>query len=236
MDGRLERLLAGAAELERRDTEVAGSSARLAELASRVGALRERAVAVSAALGAIPGELAANEESRATATATEHDAALDLAVAEERVALLERSRRRRDDDLDQARRELGRARDDLADARARSRRLAERRERLLDQEGVLRAEADGLTVDAGTLAVALTETPRLPALGGPDADSGLAGIEVWGGRVRGALLVARNGLDTERERLVAEANTLVASVLGEQGGASSVTLVRRRLEQELGPR
>jgi hypothetical protein len=41
-------------------------------------------------------------------------------------------------------------------------------------------------------------------------------------------------LETERERVVVEANVLGASVLGEQLGASSVALVRRRLESAAG--
>lgn len=233
MDTRLEGLLAHAAELERRDEEVAGAISRLADLAARVGALRRRATAVAAALEAIPGELAANDEARTAATGAEHVAALELRAAEERVASLERARRRHVDELDQARRELARARDDLVDARGRAQRVAGRRDELVDEERALRAEVDDLTVEARELADDLAATPRLPVLGG--AAAGLAGIETWGGHVRGALLVARGGLDTERERLVAEANTLGASVLGEPVGASSVALVRRRLEEALRP-
>jgi hypothetical protein len=58
----------------------------------------------------------------------------------------------------------------------------------------------------------------------------LAELEDWGGQVRSALFVARGTLEAERERVVVEANVLGASVLGEQLGASSVALVRRRIE------
>lgn len=233
MDARLEGLLAHAAHLERRDEELADATDRIVELAGRVGRLRERATLVATALAAMPDERAVNDEARAAARVAEDAAADELTLAEERVTSLERSRRRRDD-LDQARRELTRARDDLADARARSRRVADRRAELLDEDRALRAEADSLAVQAAALAADLAATPRLPVLGNAAADAGLVGIETWGGRARGALLVARGGLDTERERLVTEANTLGAAVLAEPLGASSVALVRRRLEQALG--
>lgn len=232
MDARLEGLLAHAAQLERRDEEIAQATARVAALAARVVRLRERAAAVGAALAAIPGELAANDAAREAARVAEDVAADELALAEARVASLERSRRRRDD-LDQAHRELSRARESLADAHARSRRAMGRRAEILDDERALRAEAEGLAVEAEAVAADLAETPRLPALGRADAGAGLAGIEAWCGQVRGALLVARGALDTERERLVTEANTLGATTLDEPLAVSSVALVRQRLERAL---
>ena len=59
-------------------------------------------------------------------------------------------------------------------------------------------------------------------------------LEEWGARVRSALFVARGTLETERERVVTEANALGTAVLGESLGASSVAVVRRRLEERLG--
>ena len=59
-------------------------------------------------------------------------------------------------------------------------------------------------------------------------------VEEWGARVRSALFVARGTLETERERIVAEANALGTAVLGESLGRSSVAVVRRRLEESLG--
>jgi hypothetical protein len=45
------------------------------------------------------------------------------------------------------------------------------------------------------------------------------------------VLVARGTLEAQRELIVVEANALAAGALGEPLGASSVALVRRRLEQ-----
>jgi hypothetical protein len=47
------------------------------------------------------------------------------------------------------------------------------------------------------------------------------------------VLVARGGLETERERIVREANELASSVLGEPLYTASVAVVRRRLEEQL---
>jgi hypothetical protein len=47
------------------------------------------------------------------------------------------------------------------------------------------------------------------------------------------LFVVRGTLETERERVVVEANALGSAVLGEALGASSVATVRRRVEQAL---
>ena len=59
----------------------------------------------------------------------------------------------------------------------------------------------------------------------------LADVEEWGARVRAGLFVAQGTLETERERIVAEANALGTAVLGEDLGGSSVALVRRRVER-----
>ncbi|MBA3788673.1 MAG: hypothetical protein H0X21_08270, partial [Actinobacteria bacterium] len=55
----------------------------------------------------------------------------------------------------------------------------------------------------------------------------------WVSRAHAAVFVARSGLETERERVVREANELAASVLGEPFSATSVDVVRKRLEQRL---
>ena len=61
-------------------------------------------------------------------------------------------------------------------------------------------------------------------------------LEEWGARAHAALFVVVGGLEGERERIVLEANALAAAALGEQTGAASVALVRRRLEQSLAGR
>ena len=57
-----------------------------------------------------------------------------------------------------------------------------------------------------------------------EGDSVASGTDVF-------VLVARGTLEAERERIVVEANALAAGALGESLGGSSVTVVRRRLEE-----
>jgi hypothetical protein len=45
------------------------------------------------------------------------------------------------------------------------------------------------------------------------------------------LLVVRSGLETERERLIRQANEIAASVLGDPAHATAVSRVRAELER-----
>ena len=98
----------------------------------------------------------------------------------------------------------------------------------------LRAEADGLAVEARTVAGEVAGLPRLSESGRTAPGASLEEIEEWGARAHSAIFVVRGGLESERERIVHEASALAASALGEQVAGASVALVRRRLEQELG--
>ena len=95
-------------------------------------------------------------------------------------------------------------------------RIAARREELVDSERVLRAEADGLAVAARDIAAEIRETPRVSESGRELPGTDLPELVEWGARVHAALFVVRGGLENERERIVVEANTLGAAVLGEQ--------------------
>jgi chromosome segregation ATPase len=226
--------LAHAAELERRDTEIASELDVLRGLEERVAAIRERVGVVGEALDRVPlereslGRLRDEAEEAVTAAHAEAERA---AV---RVASLESGRRKRDDELDRARKEAATARDTLADALATRTRIDERGAALAEEERVLHAEAAELTEAAECVAEDVRGVGRVTESAGRAPGATLAELEEWGSRVRSALFVARGTLETERERIVVEANVLGASILGEQLGTSSVALVRRRLESAAG--
>ena len=88
-----------------------------------------------------------------------------------------------------------------------------------------------LEIETQALSLRLAEVPRVSRAGLEPAGPGLDGIDEWASRVAAALLVVRSGLDTERDRLIREANELAASVLGDQNVGTSVALVRARLER-----
>jgi chromosome segregation ATPase len=226
--------LAHAAELERRDTEIANELDVVRGLEERVGAIRERVGVVREALERVPLERESLDRLRDEAEEAVTAARAEAERMAARVASLESGRRKRDDELDRARKEAATARDTLADALATRTRIDERGS-ALDEEGrVLRAEAGELTKAAERVAEDVRGVGRVTESAGRAPGTSLAELDEWGSRVRSALFVARGTLETERERVVVEANVLGASVLGEQLGTSSVALVRRRLESAAG--
>lgn len=232
-DDRVSSLLAHAVELERRDLALADQLTEVSEVAEDVGMLRARAAEIDTTLGALPGDRAAAASAAADADTACSAALTALEAAEARLAALESGRRSRQDDVDQARRELTRAQEEAHDAAARAERTAARERELADLEQALRAEAEGLVVDARLLAARIQAIERVADVGTGDPGSSLAAIEEWGAQARAALFVTRSALVSERERVVIEANTLGSAVLGEPLGASSATLVRQRIERAL---
>jgi chromosome segregation ATPase len=226
--------LAHAAELERRDTEIATELDAVRSLEERVGAIRERVGVVREALERVPLEQESLGRLRDEADAAVAAARAEAERTAARVASLESGRRKRDDELDRARKEAATARDALADALATRTRIDERGSALAEEERVLRAEAGELAEAAVRVAEDVRDVGRVTESAGRAPGTSHAALEEWGSRVRSALFVARGILETERERVVVEANVLGASVLGEQLGASSVALVRRRLESAAG--
>ncbi len=227
-------LLADAVELERRDEAVAGEIDTIRSLADRVGAVRARAQAVRAALDQLPLERDELGQRLKEAHAECGRSREELARAEARVAALESSRRRREDELDRARKELATALDAQRDAEARIARLGERTRELDVEQRALEGERDRLVGAAADAAADLRANGRITDAAGREPGTTLEELEDWGGQARSALFVARGTLETERERIVVEANALGSAVLGEPLGASSVALVRRRLEERLG--
>jgi hypothetical protein len=194
----------------------------------------ERAQQLELFLEGLPEERAALDREEAGLREREIHARQELAEAEREVAGLEQKRRGSDERRAHAERELARAQEGVADVRAALARLHSRRRRVGDDEHGALAEADGLAVEAGAIAAAARALPRISASGSTEPGHGLRDLADWAERVHAALLVVRSGLDTERERIVREANELGTAVLGEGLGGSSVALVRRRVEEALG--
>jgi chromosome segregation ATPase len=226
-------LLALAAELERRDDAVARELDTARLLAERAGAVRARAADVREALQRVPGRLDELSRRRHEAQREEADALAQLELAESRLAGLEAARRQRADEIDRARSEVSTAEDSLADARAHVERLRALESELDAEAESLAAEGEALARAAAEVATDIRAFERVTEAARREPGATLAELEDWGGQVRSALFVARGTLETERERIVVEANALGSSVLGETLGASSVGVVRRRIEERL---
>jgi chromosome segregation ATPase len=226
--------LAHAAELERRDAVVGGELETIFDLAQRAGTIRGRANEIGEALSRIPGSLAEIDVRRREIDADAERARSELAAAEARVAELETARRLKADQLDRARSESSTAQEQLADAEAQLERLAATERELREQQESLRNEADALPRAAAVVAAEIRSLARVTEAAGAEPGATLGDVEEWGARVRSALFVTRGTLETERERIVVEANALGTAVLGENLGGSSVAVIRRRLEERLG--
>ncbi len=223
-------LLAHVGVLEERDLDTGARLADVRALVERVGDARARARETRDALAGIPPERIRLIEVEALAHAELVHARREEDQAQQRVGSLEGARRMRQDDLDQARRELARARDEVHDASARIERVTARATTLEEHERRVSAEADALVAEVAVLVDRLRVAPRVSIIGVETAPPGFAGIDEWSARARAALFVARGALETDRDRIVGEANALVEGVLGASPGVTSVALVRRRIE------
>jgi chromosome segregation ATPase len=233
-DDRANDHLALARELEHRDLDVATRLQTLGVVLERVDDVRARAAYVRTRLDAMPGEIEHAERDERDARAREADARAGLEEAERRYRDVSGSRRAGEDAKVQAERALRRATVAAGDAATSAARARERLENLVRDEAAVQAEGEGLVVEAQDAADAVAAVPRLSDSGRSAPGESLEKIEEWGARAHAALFVVRGSLESERERLVVEANGLAAAALGDHGGGSSVALVRRRLEETLG--
>jgi chromosome segregation ATPase len=226
-------LLSHARELERRDAAVAGELETVVALSTAVASLRGRVDELRAARTAFPGEHERLVALRLDAEAEVSRSTAELETAEARLAAVESSRRRREDDLDRAAKEAATAREALEDAQAQVERVAESLAQLEASERDVEREEAELGRRAEALAAEIGSLPRIPESATRDLRPGLDGLSEWASHVRSTLFVARGVLEQERDRIVTEANALGSAVLGEPLGGSSATLVRERLEAAL---
>jgi hypothetical protein len=219
-------LVAYARELEAEDVALAEAIAEIDALWSDVSELRSRAEHAVAFLGLLP-------EARSALAATLAEAEEELErrqrEAAEAEGLVEQARK--EEEVLAARRALVRTGDAVTTA---ERKVA----RLREEAAVLEAEAKAIEAglpEVERRAVELGERMRMlhRASNPGDSEPDAAGVAAWASRAEASLFVARSGLETERDRIIRQANELAASALGETL-ASSVSRVREQLEQRLG--
>jgi chromosome segregation ATPase len=224
-----ERLVGFARELEARDELLAAAIDEVDDLQHAVEDVRGRARAVESFLERLPAEQAAAEGALRQAESESRTRGRELGEAEEELARAERSRN--EERVAAARRALVRARDAETSAARKLERAVEALDQLARRAEALRAEAPALEERARALSHRLAQLRRISQAATAAPEPGLAGAIEWAGRARAALFVVRAGLDVERERVVREANELAASALGEPVAATSVALVRERIER-----
>ena len=217
--------LAYARELEQRDAAVAARIEHVLALGRRADELRSRAETVEAELALLP-------ERRTQLTAASAEAERVLARAGTTLADAQREQAASSGEPGE------RARLRAAQAATEERAAEERRARLVGRvaaleldEKRLREEADELGRIAEQIADELEGEPRIASPA--PASWELATLKEWTARAHAAVLVARSGLESERDKIVREANELASSVLGEALQATSAASLRGRLERSL---
>ena len=199
-------LLAYARGLELQDEDVARRIDDASTLLRRVDDVRVRAERTRGALDALPGEIGRAEQAVTEAQAREAVARREAAEAERKLVDVQRSKRASDDARAAAERAVApgaRARDRCR----RGRRAATGAAAAAPVgSGALRAEADGLAVEARTVADDVAGLQRLSESGRKAPGASLGEIVEWGARAHSAIFVVRGGLEAERERIVHEAD------------------------------
>lgn len=231
----VDAVLALAAEIERRDAEVAGTLETVIDLSRRADDIRARGERLDRFLETAPAELAAIDRAEAQARDALAAAVEALAASERGIAEVLSGRRVSHGARTDAVHELARSRETATDASARLERLGRERTALVEADGAARAEAVSLGTEASEVASRIQDVPRVSRSGRDAAAGGLAELSAWAGRVHAALFVVRGQLEGDRDRLVREANELSGAVLGEQLAGANIALVRRRLEEALRP-
>jgi chromosome segregation ATPase len=228
---RAAELLALVRELEREDADLAARLDIVVGLIGRVDQVRDRSRRVLRRLEALPNEIARAMEGERDARQRTEEAEAELAEAERRLDEVSRSRRAGNEAKAEAERAVKRLTVAAADASATVLRMEEHVQALANDEVELGAEAAELAVEAQELAREVAEVPSLSESGRAAPGRSLEEIDEWGARAHAALFVVRGGLESQREKVVLEAN-LAAGALGDPAGVS-VALVRRMLEQSL---
>jgi chromosome segregation protein len=224
-----DRAIELARRLEKDDERLAAALTTVAELQQAVAAVRTGAASLARLIVSAPERRAAADVAIDEARRELERRREESARAEAELAQAERSRDERR--LEAARRALERTRDSFAAGERRLERAAGARTALEQELSEAEAAIPATENEARAQSRRLAEVPRISQTGLEPPGPGLDGVDEWASRVAAALLVVRSGLETERERLIREANELAASVLGDQDVGTSVALVRARLER-----
>ena len=210
-------------ELERADLDLARRVADLRALDEEVAAVRARAEMIDAFFAAYPD---ADDRLRVEAADADRHVEARRAEVTEAQALVDQAR---DGDARvAAERVLVRARDHLSVAEARVLRVAAERDAFELAAAHLPEELPSLGERAAAVSDALTDVAA-PHHSPRDL------IE-WAGRAHAALFVAAGQLDTQRDRVIREANELASMLLGEPTFGATPSQARARVEAALAAR
>ena len=225
--------LAHARQLAERDEALARELEIVRELDERAGAVRARAREIDAGLERIPEELAELEARRRETERATASARAELESAEARLSGLEGSRRTRPEEIDRARSEAETARELLADAEAQLERLTAAGKELRPRSA-RRARAPRPAARGGGVADDIHGVARVAESARTDPGTTLGEIEERG-RPRPVRALRRPRHARDRARAGRHRGERARDGRPRrEPGASSVAVVRRRVEERLG--
>ena len=231
-DARARDLLSFARELERQDELLAAELSVLNDVQETVEAVRSAAPRIQEFQLRLPDERTrlARRVADSETAAAEARRALERSQSE----LAEAERRGSDEAVAAARGAVADAHADLDIAVSDLEEAHAARAALERDAAAHAAELPALADRAQRAALLLAGVPR--ATGSPATPAGdePAALADWAARARAAAFVARSTLESQREAVVRQANEVAAGALGEPLSATTVALVRRRLEREIG--
>jgi chromosome segregation ATPase len=205
-----DRALSELRGLAARDAELAERSGEIARRDAEVVAIRARAEEIEAALAALPAEQRSREAEVDEARAELERRREELAHAER---VLEEAQG--EEEREHERHAVDRAADHIAVAQAR-----------LDRAGAALAELERETQDL-PLELEQLEARARGLAEAPDLAGSLA---EWASRAHAEAFVAAGQIDTERERIIREANELATMLLGEPAYGSTPAQALARVE------
>lgn len=207
-------------ELDRLDAELRARADRLQTLDAEVAATRERAEAIDEFFAGYP-----DADTRLRQLLAEAQEELADRRGEQERAQARHDRARDDESRRLAARALERAVDHVALAETRVARARSLHDSLEGEATELPASLERLAAHARTIA---DELGDVPAPGdGPRA------LAEWASRAHATIFVAAGSIDTQRERVIREANELASILLGEPTYGSTVAQVTARVDATL---
>jgi chromosome segregation ATPase len=215
-----ERALNDLRNLATRDAELERRARRLRELDHAAAEIRHAAEAIDAFFAAYPAEETARREEVIAAEAELQQRRAELAQAQ-----LELASAHEDETRELAQRAFARADDHVGVATARLERARHAREELEHEAQTLPRAVPDLEARATAIA---DEAPDVPEPGeGPRA------LVEWASHAHAELFVAAGYIDTQRERLIREANELASALTGEATYGSTAAQALKRAEENV---
>ncbi len=211
------RALTELEHLGRRDDALAASATELLELEAGVARIRARADAIDRFFVTYP-----DEEARLAAAVEAAASGLERRGDELRSAEGELAAARTDDERERAEKAVARALDHVALAESGLVRARSEHEDFERDAAELPSELAALETEARGIAAAA----HLPELTQSDGPRSLAD---WATQSHAELFVAVSQIDTQRERIIREANELASMLLGEATYGSTVAQALQRV-------